>query len=182
VRKEKTRVLSIDASTTTIGIAVLDHVGTKTKLVHHEYFKPSKKGSIFERLTGVKDYMRRLNDTWKPNVVCIEDIIQFMAGGSGAKTIIPLAVINRTIGLTWYEIMGKEPELLPVLRIRHAIKYSKELPPKDQIPEVVAQRLGIDFPYYKKINRRTKKEEICVESYDVADAIAVGLAHIIKTS
>jgi Holliday junction resolvasome RuvABC endonuclease subunit len=176
------RILSIDASTTTIGIAVLDHVGTKTKLVHHEYFKPSKKGSIFERLAGVKEYMRQLHKKWKPDVVCIEDIIQFMAGGSGAKTIIPLAVVNRTIGLTWYELMGKEPQLLSVMKIRHALKYSKELPPKDEMPSIVAQRLGIEFPYYTKINRRTKREEIRVESYDVADAIAVGLAHIIKAS
>ena len=176
----KRRILSIDASTTTIGIGVLDHYRTKTKLVHHEYFKPPKKGSIFERLSAVKDYMKKLHLKWKPDVVCIEDIILFMAGGSGAKTIIPLAIVNRTIGLTWYELMGKEPELLSVMKIRHALKFGKELPPKDQIPEVVAKRLGIDFPYYMKANRKTKKEEIMVESYDVADAIAVGLAHIIK--
>ena len=177
------RVLSIDASTTTIGIGVLDYCpeDKKVRLVHQEYFKPSKKGSIFERLAGVKEYMQGLYVQWQPDIVCIEDIVQFMGGGSTAKTIIPLAVFNRTVGLTWYELMGREPELLSVMKIRHAIKYGKKLPPKEDIPELVAKRLGINFPYYTKINRRSKKEEVRVESYDVADAIAVGLAYIIKS-
>lgn len=178
---DKQRILAIDASTTTIGVSILDHNGTKTKLVHHEYFKPPKKGSIFARLTAVKNYMRSLNEKWKPDTVCIEEIVQFMAGGSTAKTVIPLAVFNRTIGLTWYEMMDKEPIMLNVMKIRHAIKFGKELPSKDDIPEVVARRLGIDFPYYTKINRRTKKEEIRVENGDVADSIAVGLAYILKS-
>lgn len=179
--KKTNRLISIDASTTTIGIGVIDYYDKKVKLIHQEYFKPLKKVSIFKKLENVKEYMAKLNKKWKPDTVCIEDIIQFMAGKSGAKTVIPLAVLNRTIGLTWYEMMGKEPELLNVIAIRHAIKLSKELPAKEEIPNIVAQRLHIDFPYYTKINRKTKKKEIRAESYDVADAIAVGLAFIIKS-
>lgn len=172
-------VLSFDISTTTIGIAVLYmDDGYNISLVHQEYFKPAKEGTIFERLDSVKKYIKHLINIFKPDDIAIEDLILFMKGKSTAQTITSLAIINRTIGLTCYEVLGKNPHLLSVMKIRHKLKFDKKLPQKEDMPEVVAKHLNIDFPYYKKINKKTKKEQIMTEGYDVADAIAVGLAYL----
>lgn len=171
------RVMALDASSTTIGLAILDHKKRKIKLVHQEFWKPPKDGSLFERLSIIKKFVRDHLWKWKPDELVIEDIVQHMAGRSGAKTIILLAVLNRTIGLTYYETTNREPRLLNVMTVRHALKFNKKLPAKQDMPDLVAKHLKIKFPYYKKINKKGI-EKICEESYDVADAISVGLAFI----
>jgi len=176
-------VLSLDASTTTIGWALFSHDnGKDIKLIKHDFYKPPKDGSIFERLSITKKYICDLITELEPDDLVIEDIVQFMAGGSGAKTIIPLAVFNRTLGLSYYEMTGKQPHLLNVMAIRHTLKTNKKLPAKEDMPELVAKHLKIKFPYFTKYNKRKKKDEICPEVFDVADAMAVGLAFIKRSS
>lgn len=175
------RILSLDISTTTIGISVLEHNnGKNIKLLHQEFYKPPKI-DIFEMLLDVSNHMRSIYDTWKPDEIAIEEFIQFMKGGSGAKTIIPLAVLNRVIGFCFFIWTGQTPILYSVMTIRHTIKFGKKIPPKEDIPEIVAKHLQIEFPYYYKTNKRGK-QTIMTESYDVADSIAVGLTHIKKTN
>jgi hypothetical protein len=97
-----------------------------------------------------------------------------MKGSSSANTVIPLAILNMTLRLAIRDI-GITPEALNVLKIRHTLKLTKVLPKKEDIPELVAQHLGIPYPWLYKINRRTKQQQILEESYDVADSIAVAL-------
>jgi Holliday junction resolvasome RuvABC endonuclease subunit len=169
----KRRVLGFDASTTTIGVAVLDEIDGYVTLVHLEHFKPPKKGDIFQRLSKVREFVAQTLKLFQPTDVALEDIILFMKGHSTAKTTSSLAVLNRTVGLTVYNEFGKSPELLNVMKIRHTLKIGKKLPPKEDIPELVAQTLGIKFPYLMN-----KVGKIAVENYDRADAIAVALAFI----
>jgi len=167
------RVLSLDASTSTIGLAVFDYTNfSDKKLIHHEFYKPPQDGDIFERLAQVREYIYSKLDGYQPDNVALEDIILFMKGHSTAITVSSLAVLNRTVGLAVYNNLGKSPELLNVLKIRHAIKTSKILPPKEDIPLLVAHHLKIDFPWI------FKKGKPIVENYDMADAMAVGLAYI----
>lgn len=168
------RLLSLDASTTTVGLAVFDYTNFADKqLIHCEYYKPAKKGHIFERLAKVRDYIYSKMDTYHPDEVALEDIILFMKGHSTATTVSSLAVLNRTVGLAVYNHSGKPPELLNVMKIRHALKLYKTLPAKEEIPNLVAHHLKIDFPWILN-----KKEKPIVENYDMADAMAVGLASI----
>lgn len=168
------RLLSLDASTTTIGLAIFEYTNfSDKKLIHHEFFKPPKKGDLFERLAKVRDFVYSRLDTYQPHQVALEDIILFMRNHSTATTVSSLAVLNRTVGLAVYNQSGKSPELLNVLKIRHALKLSKTLPNKEEIPNLVAHHLKIDFPW--KLNKNSKP---IVENYDVADAMAVGLAYI----
>jgi Holliday junction resolvasome RuvABC endonuclease subunit len=168
-------ILGLDISTTTIGIATINkHIKTgKIQLVNVEYFKPSKDGSIFERLIKVKEFTLDLLKRFSPDVIVIEDYARFMAGSSGAATIIPLAIFNTTIGLTILEKTGKEPILMNVNTIRKWIKTGEERLAKEDVPEAVAHHLKIDFPY-----EMTKKGKIAVENFDMADAIAVALAYL----
>lgn len=175
------RVLSLDASTTTIGLAVFDYTKfSDVKMVHHEYYKPPKEGDIFERLAQVRDFIYARLDSYKPDHVALEDIILFMKGHSTAATVSALAVLNRTVGLAIYNQSGKSPELLNVMKIRHALKTDSQLPPKETIPDLVALHLKITFPWVLKEKGRGKKKEMkpIEENYDMADAMAVGLAYI----
>ena len=173
------RVLSLDASSTTIGIAVIEYDdGYVASLVHQEYYKPNKKVDVLEMLLETRTYILGLVKEHKVNEVAIEDYVKSMHGASNANTIQLLAILNMTLRLTILDNTGIRVQPYNVMKIRHAIKFEKILPKKEDIPELVAKHLGIEFPWYYKINRKTKLQEVRAESYDVADAIAVGLAHV----
>ncbi len=168
-------ILGLDISTTTIGISTINKslATGEIALDKVEYFKPPKDGSIFERLIKVKKFTSDLLKRFDPDVVVIEDYARFMAGSSGAATIIPLAIFNTTIGLTIFEQTGKEPIIMNVNTIRKWIKTGDARLSKEEIPEAVAHHLKIDFPY-----EMTKKGKIAVENYDMADAASAALAYL----
>jgi Holliday junction resolvasome RuvABC endonuclease subunit len=175
----KKRVMGLDASTTTIGLAIIDVENTgpgqnKLTLTHLEYYKPPKKGDIITRLSEVRQYICDQVQKFKPDEVALEDIILFMKGHSTAATTSSLAVLNRTVGLAAMNATGKVPHLFNVMRIRHTLKLTPVLPSKEDIPELVAKRLGIDFPY-----QYNKKAKSIVENHDMADAVAVALTFIL---
>lgn len=172
------RIVCFDASTTTIGLSVLEQdTDGKIYLRHHEFYKPPKSDNFLDDLLNTKIFILNFISEHNPDKLIMEEIVQFMKGKSSAKTVIKLAIFNRTIGLSYYEKYNKMPVMLNVLKVRHAIKLNNELPQKEEIPELVAKHLNIEFPYYYKINRRTKEQQVMVESYDVADSIALGLAY-----
>lgn len=166
------RVLGFDVSSSTIGYCVLDVDLTCSTItfVSTNYLKPMKKGSIIERIVDTRNKIQKIITDNKPDLIAIEDIIQFMQGKSTAKTIIMLTTFNRMIGLTAYDYAGKVPELFNVMSIRHGLKTSKDLPKKEDMSELVAKHLGITFPY-----EYNKKGKIKTESYDMADGVAVAL-------
>jgi len=175
--------MGLDISTTTIGIAILKHTNkNNTKLIHHEYYKPNKKLDQLVWLSNAKRYITDLVDDFDVTEVAVEEYVKFMKGKSNASTVIPLAILNTVIRMDIWEGTDEriKPRVMNVLKIRHAIKKDKKLPHKDDVPELVADILGIDFPWEYKTNRRTKKKEKRVENWDVADAIAVALAHIAR--
>lgn len=166
------KVLGFDVSSTTIGYCVLevDPTSGKIDFVSASYLKPLKKGTIIERIVHTRNEIMDILDKVKPDYIGIEDIIQFMQGKSTAQTIITLTTFNRMIGLLAHDYLHKSPELFSVMTIRHGLKVGKVLPKKEDMPELVAKHLGITFPY--EIN---KKGNIKVESYDMADGVAVAL-------
>jgi len=168
------RVMGLDASTTTIGISIIDYDGYGTKLIHSEYYKPDKTNGILDMLVLARKYILNLFGKYNVDEFVIEDYIRFMKGSSSAATVIPLAILNMTLRLAILDL-GVMPEALNVLKIRHAIKLTKVLPKKEEIPELVAQHLGIPYPWLYKINKK-KQQVVIEESFDVADAIAVSLA------
>jgi Holliday junction resolvasome RuvABC endonuclease subunit len=170
-------VLGLDVSSTTVGWCILD-INLKTKdvkFIKCSYLKPNKKGTIFDRLELLKKDILIILKTYKPVYVAIEEITQFMPRFSSANTIITLAVFNRMVGLTVKEYTGKNPEMVSVMAIRHALKQTKELPKKEDMPELVKNTLGIIFPYEYKKNGKMK-----VENEDMADACAVALYFAFK--
>lgn len=176
------KVLGIDVSSSTIGYCILD-VNKQTgniKFVQANYIKPPKKGHIVERIAATRKEIEGVLLEFKPDYIGIEEIVQFMQGKSTAKTIIMLTTFNRMTGLVAYDYLHKAPEMFSVMTIRHGLKTSKVFPKKEEMPDLVAQHLGITFPWLKtksKITKKGKKIEskIKVESYDMADGVAVAL-------
>jgi Holliday junction resolvasome RuvABC endonuclease subunit len=174
------RVLGFDVSSTTIGYSVLEIDDNKINFILCNYIKPNKNGTIIDRIVETRNIVQSIIDQVKPDFIGIEDIIQFMQGHSTAKTIIMLTTFNRMIALTAHDYLQRSPELFSVMTIRHGLKTGKVLPKKEEIPELVAAHLGITFPWLKTKSKKTKKGKIIeskikVESYDMADGIAVAL-------
>jgi predicted RNase H-like nuclease (RuvC/YqgF family) len=165
-------VLGIDVSSTTTAFGVLtwDDVSNEIKYVKSLYIKPIKDGSIIERIVDTRDKVQKIIADIKPDYIAIEDIIAFMKGASTAQTVIILTTFNRMIGLVAYDYLGKAPQLCNVMSIRHGLKLNKQLPAKEEMPNLVAHHLSITFPY-----EYNKKGKIKVESYDKADGISVAL-------
>lgn len=168
-------IMGIDASTSTIGLSVIDHSKNKTILVHLEYFKPNKKLDILEMLQQVQKYIISKIDEFKPDEIILEDILLGLGRKTTIKTLAGLAVLNRTVGLAVLNRLNKPPIMYNVLKVRHAIKLSKVLPKKEEIPELVAKILNIKFPYVFN-----KKQKQIIENQDMADSIALILAYIKK--
>jgi Holliday junction resolvasome RuvABC endonuclease subunit len=165
-------IMGVDASTTTIGIAILTDDNGLTKLKYSEYYKPNKKVSKLEMYIAAQRYVVDLADDFKIDEFVIEEYAKFMKGNSTAKTIIPLAILNTYIQIGVLQGLKIQPQVLNVMKIRHTLKKSKTLPAKEEMPDLVADHLGIDFPWVKWRGKRRS------ENWDVADAIAVALAYI----
>jgi Holliday junction resolvasome RuvABC endonuclease subunit len=164
------KILGLDVSSTTIGICVLE-IDDKNKInfVKCDYIKPSKKGSILDRLLDTRIKLQAIIDKEKPDYIGIEDFIVFMKK-STATTLATLSAFNRMSGLLAFDHLGSHPGMFNVMTIRHGLKLSQALPKKEDMPELVAKHLGITFPYAKD-----KKGKIKEESFDMADSVAVAL-------
>ncbi len=165
-----TIIAGFDISSTTTGWCILKIEDNNIAYLDSGYFKPLKKGTIFERLDHSRKEVDKILNKYKPDKVAIEDIISFMKGASTAKTIITLSLFNRLVGMTAFNYLGKSPELFNVMTIRHGLKLNKQLPKKEDMPELAAHHLGITFPYYYGKGGKIKSE-----SYDVADAWSVAI-------
>lgn len=167
-------ILGFDSSSTTIGWSVLeiDDIANSIKLIKADYIKPIKTGNIIERIVDTRDKIIAIIKDVQPNEIAIEEIIQFMAGKSTAKTIIMLTTFNRMICLVAYDYLQKSPILYSVLSIRHGLKLNKIFPKKEDMPSLIEKHLNIKFPY-----EYGKKGKLKVENFDKSDGIAVGLYH-----
>jgi Holliday junction resolvasome RuvABC endonuclease subunit len=164
-------ILGVDCSSTTIGWCALEiDVNNNITYKSSGYIKPIKDGTMIERIVQTRKDICDVINKVKPDYIGIEDIIQFMQGKSTAKTIITLTTFNRMVCLAAYDYLQKSPELFSVMTIRHGLKLNKTLPKKEEMPELVAQHLGITFPY--QLNKKGKVKE---ENFDMADGMAVAL-------
>lgn len=173
------RILGLDISSSTIGWALLgwDDETNEITFIKADFYKPSKDGDIFERLTQTKKDIQLLFHEYRPDYIGIEEIIQFMGAGSSAHTIITLATYNRTIGLLSYDYLGQAPELFSVMKIRHGLKLGYKLPTKEEMPKLLRKHLKIKLP-----DIMSKTNKIKPETYDRADGLAVALYYAFKLS
>jgi len=144
--------MALDVSTTTIGIAIIDYEedGYNVLSVKGYWYRPNntkKKWHELDPVTQLQLIEKAQGEIYSAaymNVIdefVIEDYVRFMGGGSTAKTIIPLAVLNTFLRMTIWKL-GIEPQPLSVMKIRHALKQTKKLPTKEEIPNLLDKILG----------------------------------------
>jgi len=171
-RMSKT-ILGLDVSSTCIGWALVKEEGGQFSCDGYGYFKPDKKKDLFESLHEVRAWTQYQIEATKPDEIAIEDISEHFTQKSTSKTIIKLAVYNRTVGIAAYEHCNCKPGLMNVNTVRSLIKpkgYRGKLA-KTDVPSVVSAIMKMPFPWKYKRNGN-----IADESYDMADAMAVALA------
>ena len=164
-------VLGFDISSSTTGWCALEinENSGDIKYLKMGYLKPSKIGSIMERIVDTRTKINNIIKDIKPDYIGIEDLIKFMPKSTSTAVVV-LTTFNRMICLLSYDYLKTYPALFNVMTIRHGLKLNKILPKKEEMPELVAKHLGITFPY-----EYGKKGKIKEENMDMADGAAVAL-------
>jgi Holliday junction resolvasome RuvABC endonuclease subunit len=180
--------LGLDISTSCIGWSIIDYENNTFKLIDIGYFEPLKSVSSKKKLKDLSslEFLDMLQLTnvfidnilakYTPNKIFIEDYIRYMAGGSGAGTIIPLACLNRAICLLCYKYMNFNKDNITVcnvMSIRACIKKSASLedfPKKEQLHPILEKLMNIILPIVYE--QKKKKQVISSFTYDQSDSIA----------
>lgn len=174
----ETKILGLDCSSSTIGWGLVA-LGDEPQLLAYGHIKPlDSKHSLMERLDGVYESIKNLCDEFAPTHVAIEEILLFMKGKSGARTITLLAVFNRVVALSAYRNSNADVVFLPSQTIRKIVKnacdISKRLE-KEQIPDVIMKNLEPKFDIM--LNR---KGNVAKETYDESDGVATAWAYVLE--
>jgi Holliday junction resolvasome RuvABC endonuclease subunit len=173
------KVLSLDVSSTTIGWSLISESEGLIKVIKHGHIKPPKSDlSLARRALKSQYLLKSLIKDLKPDSVAIEEYVtKFSKGRSTAKTIVVLSVFNEAMTMACIEELDKDPDRLSVLSIRSLISktFDEKITSKEEC-----------FEFIKKIPSFTvnlnKKNEIKKETYDEADAVAVGISSIIRSN
>ena len=174
--------MGLDISTTTIGIAVLDFDSEgKATPILIDFYKPikhtieDKNQDFLYTLSTAKRHILNLIREYQPDHIAVEDYIRFLKGRSSSATTIPLGILNRTICLSIYEQYSQTPlHICNVMSIRTRIKKDcsrQDLPPKEEIPELLEKLLNITIP--RPMQKTRKGEKIATTHFDMTDAVAV---------
>ena len=112
-------ILGLDVSTFCTGFSIWDLNENKLETAGHIPLKNVK--DLHSRVDVVFKVLEELNNnTDKIGEIVIEDIItKFISGKSNIKTIITLASFNAIIQRKCYEMLGKPPTMMNVIRARN---------------------------------------------------------------
>lgn len=180
------RIISLDISSSTIGWALIEADVEKPthKLIEYGYIRPPSKAkaekigqSFSYRLNSIFDSVEQLFKEHNPDVIAVEHyVLGFSKGRSQIKTISILSSVNEAVCLAAFRHNKKEPERIPVqtIRARMSKKFGYKVKDKEDVLKAVKKEFSNFVP---EISTRTMK--IKAQSYDVSDAIAVGLTYII---
>lgn len=172
------KIIGFDVSSETLAYSIFEYEDNNIKYISSNYIKPQKTGTIIDRIANTRDAVKLIIEDTKPDIIAIEDIVQFMKNSSTAQTIITLASFNRMVGLVSFDYLNKSPELINIMTIRHCIRRQaelQELPKKEDLPQILEKLLKIQFPW-----EYNKKGKVKQENYDKSDAMSCAYCCIIK--
>ena len=178
-------ILGLDASTSTVGICILDE---KAEIVQNYFLKLKKQKELCTKGDVFKDELERIQSKYDITHVFIEDYAQRMARGtSSAQTITRLAAWNGICQYLSYQVFHVEPKVLNVARARKLLQIKTQskkktgIPVKDQVFAWVTDHLNVSWPT-KVLQSGPRKgtEVILEEAKDMADAWVVAKAGFIS--
>ena len=179
-------ILGLDASTSTVGICILDE---KAEIVQNYFLKLKKQKELCTKGDVLKDELEKLAAKYDITHVFIEDYALRMARGtSSAQTITRLAAWNGICQYLSYQIFKVEPEVLNVARARKLLKIKTQskkkagIPVKDQVFAWVTDHLSAEWPTkILQSGPRKGQEVILDEAKDMADAWVVAKAGYVSS-
>lgn len=171
-------ILTLDISTTCIGLAVFNEAGQLIDLSHI-----SPKGSLFEKAKHVKERLSQYSDI---TAIAIESPLM---GSNNINTVSTLLRFNGMVSLICYELFDAEPEYISTYEARkHAFpdlmqkgKSGKVVlfggyPSDVDKKEIIRQRVSEVYPSIQwEINRNGKIKK---EMFDRSDSVCIGLAYL----
>lgn len=172
------KTLSLDISSSTIGWAIIGSEDDRITILEHGHLKPVKDSySLANRALKSQVLVRNLIRKYNPDKIAIEDYVtKFTKGRSTARTIVVLSVFNEAMSMACIEEKKVDPDKIAVTTIRSLISKASGL--KISSKEEC-------FDYIKSIPsfsiKLNKKQKIKKETYDEADAVAVGIASVIRS-
>lgn len=129
----------IDASSSCTGISCFDD----KKLIYYDKVKPHKKAVGFrEKSCSVIETLAPIVETYKPNMIYMEDIPEFTRKGSMGKNVLaPMIALGAVNGIFYMEL-------------QHKLGYNMEF------LDLTAWRMGLGFPVggAKGADRDSQKE------------------------
>ena len=168
-------LLGLDVSTFCTGFSIWNLNENKFETAGHIPLKNVK--DLHSRVDVVFKVLDELNNnTDKIVEIVIEDIItKFISGKSNIKTIITLASFNAIIQRKSYELLGKAPTMMNVIRARNLADC--KVPRGENSKNFILRRVIELHPEVKTLLPLMKtKNEFDKMAYDVADAIVVARA------
>ena len=175
--------LGLDISTSNVGWCVLEK--HSQNLVSAGAIELSKKLSIFEKCSKVKEELSKINKSYDISSIAIEENLQaFRPGLSSAKTIVTLARFNGMVTLMCHDEFLIEPTFLNVNNARKVaglkIDRKSDLSTKDQVLSFAKLKLpNYDWPN-RTLKSGVRKGLVIPASccYDIADAYIIALASV----
>lgn len=150
------RILGIDPGYALVGFGIIDYDGYNSKIVDYGVISTPKEETLPNRLFIIYQTLKKIIETFKPDVVSVEELFYF----KNQKTIIPVAEARGVIVLTCKECGLDVYEYTP-LQIKQALTGVGRAE-KQQVQFMVKTLLGLD---------KIPKPD------DAADAVAAALCH-----
>ena len=174
-------IVGLDASTSTVGICILDENG---EILQNYFLKLKKQKELCTKGDVFKDELEKIASKYDVTHVFIEDYAQRMARGtSSAATITRLAAWNGICQYLSYQVFHVHPEVLNVARARKLLQIKTQskkktgIPVKDQVFAWVTDHLSAEWPTKVLQSGPRKGQEVILdEAKDMADAWVVAKA------
>lgn len=171
------KTLSLDISSTTIGWSLLGELNSSIQILEHGHIKPPKADlSLANRALKSQDLIRNLILKHNPDIIAIEDYVtKFSKGKSTANTIVVLSVFNEAMSMVCIQEKKVDPDKIGVISIRSILSkaFNEKITSKEECYDFI-RKISSFKETFNKLNKLKK------ETFDEADAVAVGLASIIR--
>lgn len=169
-------LLSLDISTSVIGVTVFDENYKLTELSYVKFNKKEK--SLFAKLDEFIDYMKKYDNMKFTEIAIEEPLLRFAGKFSNANTIQKLTQMNALVSGYLYKKYNIEPLYYNVQTARKLAFPSLVIPKGTPNSKYVIWKAFVEV--YPTINWEYSKRtfKLVDETFDAVDSAVVGLAHI----
>lgn len=178
-------ILGLDASTSTVGICIVD---SKGEIVQNYFLKLKKQKELCTKGDAMSVELKKIASEHDITHVFIEDYAQRMSRGtSSAQTITRLAAWNGICQYLSYQVFGVQPVVLNVTKSRKLLgiptstKKKAGIPVKEQVFNWVTENVRSDWPTKVLQGGPNKGTTVILEeARDMADAWVIAKAGYIS--